>query len=221
MNNTDKQSIKIAPSILSADITNMGTEIDKLNNAGADFIHVDIMDGVYVPQITFGQNMVRGLKKHTQLPLDVHLMIQSPDTSIDSFLEAGADILTVHAEASVHLQRTLARIREYGAIPGLALNPATPLHVIEHVLDDIGLLLIMTVNPGFGGQKFIPAMRDKIRQASKMIGSRNIMLQLDGGIGPANAADLVKDGANVLVSGNAVFGASDMGAAIRTMRGEK
>lgn len=219
--NTGNHAIKIAPSILSADICAMGAEVARLGRAGADFVHVDIMDGIYVPQITFGQNMVRGLKKQTDLPLDVHLMVHSPDTTIDSFLEAGADILTVHAEASVHLQRTLARIREYGAIPGLALNPATPLSAVEHVLDDIGLLLIMTVNPGFGGQSFIPAMRNKIRKASRMLEGRDIMLQLDGGVGPSNAAELVEDGANVLVSGNAVFSAPDMAAAIRAMRGGK
>lgn len=221
MSKLENKGIKISPSILSADICAMGAEVARLEQAGADLVHVDIMDGVFVPQITFGQNMVRNLKKHTSLPLDVHLMVANPDTAIDSFIEAGADIVTVHAEASVHLQRTLSRIRELGAIPGVSLNPATPLSVVEHVLDDIGLLLIMTVNPGFGGQKFIPAMREKIRRARKLIEGRDIMLELDGGVGPNNAAQLVEDGATVLVSGNAVFTAPDMAAAMRQMRGEK
>ena len=203
--------IKVAPSILSADFTKMYDAVKMLENADADYIHCDVMDGVFVPNITFGQYMVRDLNKHTTLPLDVHLMIQSPEKFVESFAEAGADIITVHAEATVHLDRTLQMIRAAGVKCGVSLNPHTPLNVLEYVLDDVDMVLLMSVNPGFGGQKFIPSALKKAAALKAMIDKRglNIDIEMDGGIGAGNIRQVVDAGVNVIVAGSAVFSSDD------------
>ena len=207
---------KIAPSILSADFSRLGEEIAAVEAAGADWIHIDVMDGHFVPNLTIGPGVVRSLRKTTVLPFDVHLMIEHAEPYLDAFAEAGSDWITVHAEASGHLHRTLARIRELGIRAGVSLNPATPLAFIEPVLPDMDLLLIMTVNPGFGGQQFIRTMLPKIRQARAWIDRlpHSIVLEVDGGVTPANAPEIIEAGADVLVAGAAVFGSGDYRAAI-------
>jgi len=215
--------IKIAPSILSADFAALGEAVQSLEKNGADYIHVDIMDGHFVPNITFGPGMVQAIKKRTNLPLDVHLMVQPPEYYIDSFADAGADILTVHAEATPHLQRVLSAIRKLGKKAGVSLNPATPLQVLDYVLDDLDMILIMTVNPGFGGQRFIPAMLDKIRSVKSLVEQQNrcIDIEVDGGIGTQNVDDIIAAGANVIVAGSSVFSAEDQAAVIRRLRGQE
>jgi len=213
--------IKIAPSILSADFSILADEVASLEKAGADYIHVDIMDGHFVPNITFGPGVVKALKRKTSVPLDVHLMIENPDQYIDAFVEAGADILTVHVEAATHLQRTLSTIRKKGVKAGISLNPATPVQHLDYVLDDIDLILIMTVNPGFGGQKFIPSMIRKIQQVRDLVeGMKHaIEIEVDGGITPDNVDAVIAAGANVIVAGSAVFHASDRRKVIQDLRG--
>lgn len=211
--------IKVAPSILAADFADMGASVRLAQNAGADYIHCDVMDGVFVPNITFGLPMIQALRPVTDLPLDVHLMIEQPSRYVERFAEAGADIITVHAEAETHLQRTLSAIRACGCRAGLALNPATPLSSIPYLLDDLDLVLIMSVNPGYGGQKFLPPALDKIRELAGMIGDRNIEIEVDGGITPETAPEVIAAGANVLVAGSAVFGAADPAAAVEAIRG--
>lgn len=196
---------KIAPSLLSADFGNLESEIALLDPSLANYLHLDIMDGHFVPNITIGPFVVRAISKLTQIPLDCHLMISNPDQYIADFVKAGASIVTVHQEACTHLQRSLQSIRQLGAKAGVSLNPATPLNTLENVLDDIDLILIMTVNPGFGGQKFIPQMIEKIAACRKMIGNRPIELEIDGGVKLENIADLAKAGANVFVSGSGIF----------------
>lgn len=200
-----ERKTKIAPSILSADFGNLEAEISQFDPEVADLIHVDVMDGQFVPNITIGPDIVKTVKKLTGIPLDVHLMIVNPDAFIPKFIEAGASILTIHAEATPHLHRSLQHIRQLGAKAGVSLNPATPLSVLDHVLPDIDLILLMTVNPGFGGQKFIPQMISKIKECRKKIGDLPIDLEVDGGIKLANIDEAFLAGANVFVSGSGIF----------------
>jgi len=204
-------SIRIAPSILSANFAALGDEIRRVEEAGAHAIHVDVMDGHFVPNITVGPQVVRSIRKVTKLPLDVHLMITDPDEYIPAFVEAGANILTIHAEATVHLDRTLNFIRSRNVSVGVSINPATPLSAVEYAMGLADMLLIMTVNPGFGGQQFIPYTVEKIRRARQMIEERNhrCMIEVDGGIDSATVPPVVKAGAEMLVAGSAIFHASD------------
>jgi len=211
---------KIAPSILSADGRRLGQEIAAVEAAGADWIHVDVMDGHFVPNLTIGPGLVASLRKATKLPLDVHLMIEDPDRYIDAFVQAGADWLTVHVEASIHLHRTVSLIRERGIRAGVSLNPATPLSLVEPILPEVDLLLIMSVNPGFGGQKFIEGTLPKIRQAKELIRATapQVLLEVDGGVTVKNIRAIADAGADVLVAGAAIFGSNDYGATIGAMR---
>ncbi len=216
----ESQKIQIAPSILSADLLRLEEQVKALSENGADFIHVDVMDGHFVPNLTFGPNMVKALKRITSVPLDVHLMISNPDAYIEVYARAGADILTVHQEACTHLHRTIQNIHNQGIKAGVSLNPATSLSTIENVLDDLDLLLIMTVNPGFGGQKFIPQGLRKIAEARKMINAsgRDILLEVDGGVDLQTVESIVQSGAKVLVSGSAVFGRPDIVKAMQELK---
>jgi ribulose-phosphate 3-epimerase len=197
--------ILIAPSILSADFARLGEEVRAIDQAGCDWVHVDVMDGHFVPNITIGPGVVKAIRPHTKKPLDVHLMIAPADPYIEAFAAAGADIITVHPEAGPHLDRSLQMIRSLGKKAGVSLNPHTPESAIEYVLDRLDLILVMTVNPGFGGQAFIPAMTEKLRRLRAMIGSRPIHLEVDGGVAPDTAHAATDAGANVLVAGSAVF----------------
>jgi ribulose-phosphate 3-epimerase len=213
-------SVRIAPSLLSADFARLAEEVQRAEAGGADLIHVDVMDGHFVPNITIGVPVVKALKKVARVPLDVHLMISEPDRYVDAFIEAGAAIVTVHAEAATHLHRTLTRIRQQGAKAGLALNPATPIHHAADVANDIDLLLVMSVNPGFGGQAFIPRTYDRIAEARELLkkAGNNADIEVDGGVDRTNAARLVRVGATVLVAGNSVFGTPDPASAARALR---
>jgi ribulose-phosphate 3-epimerase len=212
--------IRIAPSILSADFARLGDEVRAVEAAKADLIHVDVMDGRFVPNLTIGPPVVKCLRKVTRLPLDVHLMIVEPERYIEAFVEAGASWVTVHAEACRHLQRVLHQIREAGAKPAVALNPATPLNALDWVLEDLHMVLLMTVNPGFGGQDYIPQITRKVSELRERLEKRapHVEIEVDGGVKPANVAAVAKAGANVFVAGSAVFGAKDYGEAIRALR---
>lgn len=213
-------TVKIAPSILASDFARLADEVAKVEAAGADFLHVDVMDGHFVPNLTIGPPIVEALRKVTSLPLDVHLMITNPDTFIPEFAEAGATYLTVHTETCPHLHRTIQLIKEHGVKAGITLNPSTSLSTFEEVIADADLVLIMSVNPGFGGQKFIPAVYDKISRARDLItrtGSQ-ALLEVDGGIKIDNAAEVVKAGANVLVAGSAIFNTPNYTETIQAFR---
>jgi ribulose-phosphate 3-epimerase len=203
--------IKLAPSILSADFARLGEQIDEVARAGADYIHVDVMDGHFVPNISIGAPVVASIRRVTTLPLDVHLMIEHPERYISQFAQAGADIITVHVEASPHLHATIRLIKELGAKAGVSLNPPTPLGVVEEFLPHVDLVLVMSVNPGFGGQSFIPETLPRIASVRKILDDRGLRaeLEVDGGINADNAPDIVKAGANVLAAGNSIFKAQE------------
>ncbi len=211
---------KIAPSILSADFTRLYEEIKKVEEAGADYIHIDVMDGHFVPNITFGPLIVKAVRKITNLPLDVHLMITDPDKYIDQFSEAGADIITIHAEASIHLHRSIQNIKSKGKRVGVSLNPATPLDVLKYILDELDLILIMTVNPGFEAQRFIPSVVPKIGELRKEIERRGIEceIEVDGGINIDTIGIVSAAGADVFVAGSAIFYSKDYKETIKKMR---
>jgi ribulose-phosphate 3-epimerase len=213
---------KIAPSILSADFLRLGEEVKAAEEAGADVIHVDVMDGRFVPNITIGPPVVAAVKKATSLPLDVHLMIAEPEKYIEEFVKAGADYLVVHQEASLHLHRTVQHIKELGVKAGVSINPSTPVSTLEDVMEDLDLVLIMSVNPGFGGQAFIPRALDKLRLVGEMIKARGIKnppeIEIDGGIKPDNARQAVDAGATMLVMGSAFYGSGDYKALVKKVR---
>lgn len=214
--------IKIAPSILSADFAQLATEIKVIEKGGADYVHIDVMDGHFVPNITIGPLIVGAIRPHTRLPLDVHLMIEQPDRYIPEFAKAGADIISVHAEACPHLHRSVQLIKSLGVKASVALNPHTPLSMIESILPELDMVLLMTVNPGFGGQKFIELTLPKIRALRDMLdqqGRQGMDIEVDGGINPETSTFVRKAGANVLVAGSAVYGAADPAEAIRLIRG--
>ncbi|EPZ39287.1 pentose-5-phosphate-3-epimerase [Anoxybacillus ayderensis] len=212
--------IKIAPSILSANFAKLGEEIVDVERGGADYIHVDVMDGHFVPNITIGPLIVEAIRPVTTLPLDVHLMIEQPDRYIPTFAKAGADYLTVHVEACPHLHRTIHLIKEHGVKAGVALNPHTPISMIEHLIEDLDLVLFMTVNPGFGGQSFIPTVLPKIHAFSTLVRERGVSVEIevDGGIHAETAKLCVQAGANVLVAGSAIYNQADRAQAIRAIR---
>lgn len=210
--------VLIAPSILAADMANLKSEVEAVTAAGADMLHLDIMDGHYVPNLTFGPGLVKTLRPYTRLPFDVHLMVSEPEVMVPWFVAAGADIITVHYEAAVHLDRTLAEIRAAGKKAGISLNPATPENVLEYVLDKLDLILVMSVNPGFGGQSFIPSQLEKIQRIKSMIGGRNIQIEVDGGINPMTAAECIAAGADILVAGTSVFSGGDYRKNIESLR---
>ncbi|KYD29632.1 ribulose-phosphate 3-epimerase [Geobacillus sp. NFOSA3] len=214
--------VKIAPSILSADFARLAEEIRDVEQGGADYIHVDVMDGHFVPNITIGPLIVEAIRPITKLPLDVHLMIEQPDRYIPAFAKAGADYLSVHVEACPHLHRTIHLIKEQGVKAGVVLNPHTPVEMIQHIIDDVDLVLLMTVNPGFGGQKFIPSVLPKIRQVAQLVKERGrfVEIEVDGGINAKTARLCMEAGANVLVAGSAIYNERDRAAAIRAIRGE-
>ncbi|HZG71713.1 MAG TPA: ribulose-phosphate 3-epimerase [Chondromyces sp.] len=212
--------VKIAPSILSADFSKLGEEIRDVEAGGADYIHVDVMDGHFVPNITIGPLVVEAIRPVTKLPLDVHLMIDNPDQYIETFAKAGADYLTVHVEACKHLHRTIQLIRSHGVKPGVVLNPATPVESIQHIIDDVEMVLLMTVNPGFGGQSFIQSVLPKIRKVREMAEERglSIEIEVDGGVNTETAKLCAEAGANVLVAGSAIYNKEDRQQAIEAIR---
>ncbi|MEM1366841.1 MAG: ribulose-phosphate 3-epimerase [Cyanobacteria bacterium P01_H01_bin.15] len=224
-NGAKKKDIVISPSILSADFSRLGAEVRAVDEAGADWIHVDVMDGRFVPNITIGPLIVKALRPVTTKPLDVHLMIVEPEKYVEDFAKAGADIISVHAEhnASPHLDRTLAQIREFGKQAGVVLNPSTPLSFIEHVLEKCDLILLMSVNPGFGGQSFIPYVTDKVRALRQMCDERGLdpWIEVDGGLKAHNTWKVLEAGANAIVAGSAVFNAPDYAQAITDIRASK
>jgi ribulose-phosphate 3-epimerase len=213
--------VKIAPSILSANFAKLGEEITAVEKGGADYIHVDVMDGHFVPNITIGPLIVEAIRPVTKLPLDVHLMIENPDQYIEAFAKAGADYITVHVEACRHLHRTIQNIKSFGIKAGVVLNPATPIETIQHVIKDIDMVLLMSVNPGFGGQKFIPEVLSKIKMVKELAEEKGVSLEIevDGGVNPETAKMCIEAGANVLVAGSAIYNEQDYAKAISLIRG--
>ena len=212
--------VKIAPSILAADFARLGEEIAAVEAAGADMLHVDVMDGHFVPNLTIGPPVVKAIKAVTKLPLDVHLMVEQPDALLPDFIDAGSDNLTVHVEACRHLHRTIQSIKDAGVRASVVLNPATSLHALDEILPEVDMVLLMSVNPGFGGQRFLPATLDKIRALREQTEQRRlpVAIEVDGGVKADNAAEICAAGADVLVAGTAIFGQPDYGAAIRALR---
>ncbi|AMM57924.1 TPA: ribulose-phosphate 3-epimerase [Clostridioides difficile] len=213
--------IKLAPSILSADFAKLLEDVRKVESAGCEYLHIDVMDGHFVPNITLGPLVVKSLKKENiNMVFDAHLMIENPDQYIEEFVKAGCDIITVHQEACVHLHRTIQNIKSHGIKAGVVLNPATPVDTIKHVLSDLDMVLLMSVNPGFGGQSFIPCVLDKIKELKAIIDSQglNIDIEVDGGISPKNVAEVVQAGANVIVAGSAIFGSDDIQETVNLFR---
>jgi len=213
--------IKIAPSILSADFSKLGEEIKDVEKGGADYIHVDVMDGHFVPNITIGPLIVESIRPVTKLPLDVHLMIENPDQYIESFAKAGADYITVHVEACRHMHRTIQLIKSFGVKAGVVLNPATPVQMIEHIIEDLDMVLLMSVNPGFGGQKFIPSVLTKIKQVKELVVQKGLTVEIevDGGVNKETAPLCIQAGATVLVAGSAVYDQANREQAIAALRG--
>ena len=212
--------IKLAPSILSADFARLLEDVKKVENAGCEYLHSDVMDGHFVPNITLGPNVVKSLRKDVKMVFDAHLMIENPDNYIKDFVDAGCDIIVVHEEACTHLHRTIQNIKAHNVKAGVALNPATPIENIKYVLKDLDMVLIMTVNPGFGGQSFIDGMVDKIKEVKSLIDEQglNVDIQVDGGIKPSNVDKVVKAGANVIVAGSAIFNSDDIEATVKEFR---
>ena len=213
--------VKIAPSILSADFSKLGEEVLAVEKGGADYIHIDVMDGHFVPNITIGPLIVEAIRPVTKLPLDVHLMIENPDRYIEAFAKAGADYITVHVEACRHLHRTIQSIKSFGIKAGVVLNPATPVETIQHIIGDIDMVLLMSVNPGFGGQRFIPEVLPKIKKVKALAEQKgvDIEIEIDGGVNPETAKDCIEAGATVLVAGSAVYNQPDYAKAISLIRG--
>jgi ribulose-phosphate 3-epimerase len=211
---------QIAPSILSADFSKLAEEIQNVEEAGADLIHLDVMDGHFVPNLTFGPHLIASIRKVTRLPFDVHLMIEKPERSIQAFVDAGSDFITVHAEAEIHLNRTIALIKEKGLKAGVSLNPATPLCLVDEIIKDIDLLMIMSVNPGFGGQVFIQNIFEKIKKARNLIDDKapNVLLEVDGGVKLENIRLLKEAGIDIFVAGSAIFKSKDYKRTIQTMK---
>nr|WP_300005816.1 ribulose-phosphate 3-epimerase [Tissierella sp.] len=211
---------KLSPSLLSANFAELKNEIEKLENGGADYLHLDVMDGNYVPNISFGAPVIKSIKKVTKLPLDVHLMIDKPERYIQDFVDAGADIITVHGESTTHIHRVIQMIKSSGVKAGLSLNPATSLESLEYLISDLDLILIMSVNPGFGGQSFIPAIKNKIKETRKLIDSESldIILQVDGGIKTDNIEEIVELGADLIVVGSDIFKARDLESRVKEFK---
>ena len=212
--------IKISPSILSADFANLGRDVERLEKCGADMIHIDVMDGMFVPNISFGLPVIKAIRKYTTIPFDVHLMIEEPARYIKEFVEAGADIITIHAEADRHLDRTINYIKSFGVKAAIALNPATPVEAIKHLIPNLDMVLIMSVNPGFGGQKYINYSADKIKEVKELSDkfNRNLMIQVDGGVSKDNIEEIVKSGANVIVAGSSVFKSGEIEKNIKSLK---
>ncbi|MGG7163654.1 ribulose-phosphate 3-epimerase [Clostridium ihumii] len=212
--------IKISPSILSADFANLGRDVEKLEQCGADMVHIDVMDGMFVPNISFGLPVIKAIRKYTTIPFDVHLMIEEPSRYIKEFADAGADIITIHAEADRHLDRTINYIKSFGVKAAVALNPATPVEAIKHLIPNLDMVLIMSVNPGFGGQKYINYSADKIKEVKELSDkfNRNLMIQVDGGVSKDNIEEIVKSGANVIVAGSSVFKNGEIEKNIKSLK---
>ena len=211
---------KLAPSILSADFARLLEDVKKVENAGCEYLHIDVMDGHFVPNITLGPGVVKSLRKDVNMVFDAHLMIENPDNYIKEFADAGCDIIVVHQEACTHLHRTIQNIKSHGIKAGVALNPATPIETIKYVLQDVDMVLLMSVNPGFGGQSYIPVVTEKIKELKALIDKMNleIDIEVDGGVKPSNIAEVVNAGANVIVAGSAIFNAGNIDEAVKSLR---